>query len=248
LRFEFDSKGYVQTILCGCYTGSCIGYEGLVPTEPEEYADMDDWADRAKVQAYYLNEEGNLTYDANRAAELCPEDEVVFSRYSAEQIKAMGIFDAIYPIGSLYISVNDASPAVLFGGTWKKIEDRFLLAASSTYSAGTTGGSTRHQHTSPTGYNANNKLLGMSFAHGTNRANVNGEYAALSQTVTTSSGAYSWVLPKTDSVSHMPPYLAVHMWQRIEDPIPDDSQGFIDKDGNTFTDAGANEFMVKVAR
>lgn len=51
------------------------------------------------------------------------------------------IFNLIYPVGSIYMSVNSVSPATLFGGTWERIQDRFLLAAGSTYSAGGTGGS-----------------------------------------------------------------------------------------------------------
>ena len=49
--------------------------------------------------------------------------------------------DDVYPVGSIYMSVNSTSPATLFGGTWKQIEDKFLLASGSTYSAGSTGGS-----------------------------------------------------------------------------------------------------------
>lgn len=51
------------------------------------------------------------------------------------------VFDLIYPIGSIYMSVNNVSPDVLFGGTWEQIQDRFLLSAGSSYSAGSTGGS-----------------------------------------------------------------------------------------------------------
>lgn len=51
------------------------------------------------------------------------------------------MIDLIYPVGSIYMSMNAASPATIFGGTWEKIEDRFLLAASSTHGANTTGGS-----------------------------------------------------------------------------------------------------------
>ena len=50
-------------------------------------------------------------------------------------------FDDIYPIGSIYISTSPTNPSTLFGGTWTQIEDRFLLSAGSTYSAGSTGGS-----------------------------------------------------------------------------------------------------------
>lgn len=62
----------------------------------------------------------------------------------------MGIFDAIYPIGSIYMSVNNANPQLLFGGEWEQIQDTFLLSAGSTYTAGDTGGSPyiqAHTHT-----------------------------------------------------------------------------------------------------
>ena len=42
------------------------------------------------------------------------------------------------PVGSLYISENPTSPAELYGGTWERIENRFIMGASDTYPAGTT--------------------------------------------------------------------------------------------------------------
>lgn len=47
----------------------------------------------------------------------------------------------MYPVGSIYISVNAANPSAIFGGTWEQIEDRFLLASGTKYAAGSTGGS-----------------------------------------------------------------------------------------------------------
>ena len=63
-----------------------------------------------------------------------------------------GLVDAIYPVGSIYMNVNNANPELLFGGTWQQIEDTFLLASGSTYAAGDTGGSAdaivvKHNHT-----------------------------------------------------------------------------------------------------
>ena len=49
-------------------------------------------------------------------------------------------WEAIYPVGSIYMSANSTSPATLFGGTWTQLKDQFLLCAGSTYSAGSTGG------------------------------------------------------------------------------------------------------------
>lgn len=62
------------------------------------------------------------------------------------------IADVIYPIGSIYMSVNSTSPQTLFGGTWERLKDKFLISAGDTYSAGTTGGSAdavvvSHNHT-----------------------------------------------------------------------------------------------------
>ena len=42
-----------------------------------------------------------------------------------------------YPVGAIYMSVDETSPALLFGGTWVEIEDKILLAAGETYEAGT---------------------------------------------------------------------------------------------------------------
>ena len=42
-------------------------------------------------------------------------------------------FDKIYPIGSIYMSVNGTSPATLFGGTWEQIKNGFLVSAGYAY-------------------------------------------------------------------------------------------------------------------
>lgn len=58
----------------------------------------------------------------------------------------------VYPVGSIYMSTANVSPTALFGGTWVKIEGRFLLCSSSAYPLGSTGGSANatlpaHTHT-----------------------------------------------------------------------------------------------------
>lgn len=50
----------------------------------------------------------------------------------------------IYPIGSIYMSVNNVDPSTVFGGTWQQIKDRFLLACGDTYNNGATGGEATH--------------------------------------------------------------------------------------------------------
>lgn len=41
--------------------------------------------------------------------------------------------DIFYPIGSVYISVNDVNPATLYGGTWQKVSGYYLLAWDQEY-------------------------------------------------------------------------------------------------------------------
>ena len=194
MRFEFDENGYVCCILEGCYSGHCTGYEGLVPSEPEEYSDMYDWADRAQTRAYKLDANGNLIYNAERAEFLQAEEEK----------GALGVVDIIYPVGSIYMTVNDVSPEILFGGMWEQIEDRFLLAAGA-ISAGSTGGAESydlsidaHKHTIETFDNV--KFVSGAYTDGTFDIPITG--------TTEKSGSVSKTIPT------MPPYMAVFVWKR----------------------------------
>ena len=54
------------------------------------------------------------------------------------------LIDVIYPVGSIYMSVNSVNPSNLFGGTWEQIKDTFLLASGDTYANGSTGGEATH--------------------------------------------------------------------------------------------------------
>lgn len=58
------------------------------------------------------------------------------------------ILDRIQPVGSLYYSTNNTSPASLFGGSWERYaQGRVMVSASDTdtdFSVGKTGGSKTH--------------------------------------------------------------------------------------------------------
>lgn len=51
---------------------------------------------------------------------------------------------AAHPVGSLYWSTQSTDPASLFGGTWERVKDRFVLAAGDSYAVGATGGEATH--------------------------------------------------------------------------------------------------------
>ena len=61
-----------------------------------------------------------------------------------ERVKLTDLVNLIYPVGSIYFSVNDVSPATFLGGTWEQIKDTFLLCSGDTYSSGSTGGEATH--------------------------------------------------------------------------------------------------------
>lgn len=95
--------------------------------------------------------------------------------------------DAIYPVGSIYLSTRSTDPGTFLGGTWSRIQGRFLIGASSTYTAGSTGGSATHRHDKGS-------------------PKTNGKQETSSYVIT--QGNY------TDYASSLPPYLAVYMWER----------------------------------
>lgn len=67
----------------------------------------------------------------------------IYQNKSNVSITPFDIYN-LYPVGSIYMSVNSTNPSNYFGGTWEQIKDRFLLACGSTYSNGSTGGETTH--------------------------------------------------------------------------------------------------------
>lgn len=98
--------------------------------------------------------------------------------------------DAIWPVGSIYLSTQSTDPSTFLGGTWARIQGRFLLGASSTYPAGSTGGAAKHRH--------GKKASGESIS---NVANSTGSYVV-------STGNY------VEEVTALPPYLSVYVWER----------------------------------
>lgn len=122
-----------------------------------------------------------------------------------------------HPVGSIYQSVNNVSPVNLFGGTWERLKDVFLLAAGDTYAAGTTGGEAehsltvvempRHSHTIKNPLPEGGTVKFGAYPGDTNygltkRANVD-DYGL----VTNLEGG-------GEAHNNMPPYIVVYTWKR----------------------------------
>lgn len=76
-------------------------------------------------------------------------DYLILQGENTQRIKWSTLLDKLYPVGCIYQSASSTSPASLFGGTWERIKDRFILAAGDTYAAGSTGGEAQHALTEP---------------------------------------------------------------------------------------------------
>ena len=138
--------------------------------------------------------------------------------------------DLIYPVGSIYMSANDTSPSILFGGEWERIKDRFLLAAGDTYSAGSIGGEAAHKLTVAEMPSHEGHLYGNEAPFPPNGPDsyfmVSGpgidsglfaKYEDRPYIITAGNEVIIKGFSRGGNQAHnnMPPYLAVYMWQRI---------------------------------
>lgn len=129
------------------------------------------------------------------------------------------LVDTIYPVGSIYMSVNSTSPQTLFGGTWERIQDKFLLASGTTYSNGATGGEATHtlnenelpyiEGTFPHIAYGQNKVSGHTVYTDGNVSDREGSASSSSN-----KHIYKFSFGSGQAHNNMPPYLAVYVWKR----------------------------------
>ena len=148
------------------------------------------------------------------------------------KVNNTNIFDLIYPVGSIYMSVNSTSPEVLFGGTWEQVQGRFLLGMSSSYPAGSQGGEATHTLTRNEIPNHGHYLGQMgntSRMLPTNNATNDPSQEYYVTEVESSGSTYlkpnvTWGgyltagtlfdTPYDQPHNNMPPYLSVYIWKR----------------------------------
>ena len=143
------------------------------------------------------------------------------------------ILNKTYPVGSIYMTMDNTNPSSTIGGTWEKIEGRFLLGSSDNYEVGTTGGNSSVSYT-PQGTVGNHTLTVNempSHAHGITTYNqsestgwqigevMTGVTERLKRVwqTNTSGGSQPHNHPFTGtqtSIETMPPYVVVNVWKR----------------------------------
>lgn len=132
------------------------------------------------------------------------------------------ILQIFFPIGSVYFSTVNSSPASTIGGTWTQITNRFIRTGNSPTA---TGGSDTHSHqlsdkggalidVLPGGtswLNLATSATAMSFIPNNTHAFLTQQYTASTET--------AWhavaLTGSTDSEGSLPSYYTVCMWVRI---------------------------------
>ena len=147
------------------------------------------------------------------------------------KVNTSDLIDLIYPVGSIYMSVNSTNPSVLFGGTWEQIKGRFLLGTGSLESnnndhfgqvtpndinapAGEKGGEAYHKlsiNEMPK-HSHESKHTGRPLYWDSGLDSVGG-------LISGNNVQYTWDANTKDtggdnSHNNIPPYFAVNIWQR----------------------------------
>lgn len=152
------------------------------------------------------------------------------------EINGRTIFDMVYPVGSIYMSINSVNPGTIFGGTWARFGNgKHPIGVdendSSFNTPNKTGGDKTHRH---------EFRIGMHFWYGTavgeNNGSGTGAYydgesrydgwtrslASVTTNINTglSTGANSstpngkYSVGRTATNNYLAPYITVYMWRR----------------------------------
>ena len=121
-----------------------------------------------------------------------------------QHLNLRNMLELLYPIGSIYTSMNDTNPELLFGfGSWTQIVDRFLYC---TYSSKQTGGSKKITvEQLPAHSHSITELDIRGNENGSNQYTI-AKYGGNDTTIKTGNTG--------GGKDYMPPYLTVFCWYR----------------------------------
>lgn len=200
-------------------TGKQLSTEDYTTAEKNKLAGLSNYDD-AQVQADISALQTRATNIETKNTE---QDTAIANAQSTAEnalnvangaVKTADLLNKVYPVGAIYMSVNDTTPASFLGGTWEQLEDRFLLGCGNTYIPGLTGGEATHkltvsempshthkiegQKNDSTGYHHKGSQVGHA------GITEGGNYWSKATTATGGGSAHN----------NMPPYLVVFMWKR----------------------------------
>lgn len=175
----------------------------------------------SKKNKFNLDSDGNLTVKSISVIE-----------DTTNLISKGSIIDIVYPVGSIYLSMNSINPKDIFGGVWEKIAGRFLVGDGvsdnddrgevKNFVGGTKGGRYALTLSASIG-ETNNDITQIGYV-GEEANNYQLGNRALYCVKGSQSAKFSkWnhATPVTDrnsagsDVTNLSPYLVCYMWKRI---------------------------------
>ena len=203
-------RSYTAKIVVTDSLGNSTEFEENIPTEQVAFHLKEGGQGAAFGKAAEQDELLDVAWDARFREDMQVD--------GALQVGGKSLLDMVYPVGSIYLSVSGTDPQTLFGGTWARLEDVFLLAAGAKHAAGSTGGEESHilteaeiaPHKHAMAYGPESSASSTGFPYGiaagsaTNSAGGRG-YASNLGTFSAGGG---------QPHNNMPPYLAVYTWKR----------------------------------
>ena len=174
---------------------------------------------------------------SNNNFELDSNGNLTVNSITTNSIIGQAVANAVYPVGAIYLSINNTNPSTLFGGQWEQLKDKFLLGCGDTYQNGATGGEASHtltstempSHTHSASTNSTGGHRHTFKGWWTTKGDGSTAYACVARTeqndpveygsfATAGEHSHTVTINNTgDGQAHnnMPPYLAVYMWKRI---------------------------------
>lgn len=173
-----------------------------------------------KVEGQYVsleNGEYNLTVGVTGAA---PAQGSVISQINGNDLADSAFHEYINTVGAVIFSFNDSfSPSALWGGSWSRVTNRFLIGSGGSYSTGGTGGETsvtlttdqmpNHDH----GVIDGDTRVTVGFSFGAGIPGV--EIKSWSNVDNVGKVILTDAKGGNQSHNNMPPYIGCNIWRKI---------------------------------
>lgn len=210
-------RSYTAKIVVTDSLGNSAEFEENIPTEQVAFHLKEGGRGAAFGKAAEQDELLDVAWDARFREDVQVD--------GALQVGGKTLLDMVYPVGSIYLSVSGTDPQTLFGGTWARLEDVFLLAAGAKHPAGSTGGEEAHTLTvkelAPHVHKFKNYASGTGPVTIADYLGKQGDaypdlYGLHKGITWTGDYGYFEIAESGGGQPHnnMPPYLAVYTWKR----------------------------------